>query len=94
MALLNVRLRPEDERMAAALRSAGVPISALVREAIRVEYERRIAEKRPGVRPSAIVTAILAELPDPTDGDDRGFSVTDRRAVKRHIRAKLVRVRK
>jgi len=88
MSLLNVRLGPEDARRAASLRRAGVAISTLVREALRAEYERRVAGKQEGKRPSAIVAAVLTEIPDP-DAEPLGFSLTDRRAVRDHIRAKL-----
>src|SRR5438067_1040230 len=40
MRLLNVRLRSEDAARVAALRARHVPISQLVRDAIRNEYER------------------------------------------------------
>lgn len=77
--------------MAAALRTAGVAISGLVREALRAEYERRIGRtrKRKG---SEVVAAIIESLPDPPGLlPARGFPVTDRRAVRRHVRAKLAR---
>jgi hypothetical protein len=90
MSLLNVRLGPEEERMALALRSAGVAISGLVREALRAEYERRVGSKRK-LKGSAVVAAILESLPDPPGLPARRFSVADRRAVRRHVRAKLAR---
>lgn len=92
MSLLNVRLDEADARMAAALRKAGVPMSTLVRDAIRAEYARRIASTVKG-RPSAIVAEILASLPDPPDMPPREVSIADRRAVRRHIAAKLERRR-
>jgi hypothetical protein len=91
MALLNVRLDPEDVRRAKALRKAGVPISELVRDAIRTEYERRVASARRKKRASRVVAEILASLPDAPDVAERTFDTSDRRAVKRHIRAKLGR---
>lgn len=91
MGLLNVRLSPEDASKAAALREAGVPISALVRGAIRSEYERRLGRGRGGRRPSAVVTEILERLPDAPGTGRRGFALTDRRAVRRHIRTRLGR---
>ena len=89
MSLLNVRLNPEDARMAAELRRAGVPISGLVREAIRREYERRLGPDRRPNRASLLVVEILASLPDPGDLPAREFSVADRGAVRRHISKKL-----
>ena len=48
MSLLNVRLSPDDARRAAELRKAGIQISDIVRQAIRVylaqEPERRAFE--------------------------------------------------
>ncbi len=93
MPLLNVRLGPEDASKAAALRSAGVPISALVRGAIRSEYERRIGPGRGRRRPSEVVSEILERLPDEPAAGRRGFALTDRRAIRRHIRARLGRRR-
>jgi hypothetical protein len=89
MALLNVRLDPDDARRAKALREAGIPVSRIVREAIRSEYDRRIAKPRGGRRPSRIVADILAELPDPVELPARAFGADDRRAVRRHVVAKL-----
>jgi hypothetical protein len=93
MSLLNVRLAPEDARLAAALREAGVPISDIVRSAIRAEYARRIGESRDRRRPSRIVADILASLPDPPDLPARGFEADDRPAMRRHIVARLARRR-
>jgi hypothetical protein len=76
--------------MAAALRSAGVAISGVVREALRAEYERRIGRQRK-LKGSAIVAAIIESVPDPPGLAVRDFSATDRRAVRRHVRAKLAR---
>ncbi len=90
---LNVRLGAEEARMAAALREAGVPISALVRDAIRAEYERRIARPSTARLPSQIMADILAALPDPADLAPRSFASNDRRAVTAHIAAKLARRR-
>jgi len=90
MSLLNVRLGPEEEKMAAALREAGVPLSGVVREALRAEYERRIGSRRRR-KGSEVVATILESLPDPPGLPARGFSLTDRHAVRTHVRAKLAR---
>jgi hypothetical protein len=89
MALLNVRLDAGDARRAKALRDEGVAISALVRDAIRAEYDSRIARSRGRRRPSLVVAAILASLPDPPEMPPRSFEPTDRRAVRRHVVTKL-----
>lgn len=93
MALLNVRLSPADARLAAALREEGVPISALVREAIRSEHARRLGAPGRSMKPSSVVADILRRLPEPPDLGPRELDTTDRRAVKRHVRAKLERKR-
>jgi len=89
MGLLNVRLNAEDERRAKALRDAGIPISTLVREAIREEYERRVAVPHRKMRPSAVMAQILEDLPDPADRARRAVDASDRRAVRRHIATRL-----
>lgn len=94
MPLLNVRLDPDDARKAAELRSAGVPISALVRGAIQSEYDRRLARGRGRRRPSEIVADILEAMPDGPDVAPRPFATTDRRAVRRSISARLARRRR
>ena len=91
MSLLNVRLGPEEERMAAALRGAGVAISGLVREALRSEYERRIGGRKRQPKGSEVVAAIIESLPDPPALLARDFSAEDPRAVRRYVRAKLAR---
>jgi hypothetical protein len=90
MPLLNVRLGPEEDRMAAALREEGVAISGVVREALRAEYERRFGARR-ARKGARLVDQILADLPDPPDLPARDFSLTDRRAIADHIRARLSR---
>jgi len=91
---MNVRLNGEDARRAAALREAGVPISTVVREAIRSAYERRVAVGRRARKPSTIVAAILAEYPDEQDTQARKFDLRDRDAVRREIVKRLSRARR
>jgi len=45
MPLLNARLDDDDARRARDLREAGVPIARIVRDAIRVEHEHRVARR-------------------------------------------------
>lgn len=92
MVLINVRLDEEDARRAKALRGVGVQLSALVRDAIRAEYERRIGRARSG-KPSELLAEILAALPDPVDLPARRVDASDRAAVRRHVAAKLKRKR-
>ena len=89
MSLLNVRLGPEDARVAAALRGAGANLSGIVRRALRAEYELQVGRSRRGRRRSRIVAQILADLPDPPDTPVRSFEIRDRRAVRQHIVRKL-----
>ena len=93
MTLLNVRVGVEEARMAAALRDAGVPISTLVRAAIRAEYLRRVAPGADGRRPSDAVRAILAAFPDAPDVQASKAEPRGREAMRRHVRAKLLRGR-
>ena len=90
MPLLNVRLTPEDARRAAALRKSGVPISRLVREAIRVEYDRRLPRRRA----SDVMAEIYADHPDPPGLRPRQYDVTDRAAARRAIVKRLRRRRR
>ncbi|HEX6277011.1 MAG TPA: hypothetical protein VFZ53_28415 [Polyangiaceae bacterium] len=92
MALVNVRLDPEDHRKARALRSDGVKLSALVRDAIRREFERRVV-RRSAAMPSALVREVLRSLPDTEQRDARRFALTDRHALRAHIEKKLRRRR-
>lgn len=89
MRLLNVRLTPDDARLVAALRQAGVPISRVVREAIRAEHGRRTGGRRRGEKPSAVVARIYAEHPDPPGQGHRRIDLRDRRAVRRAIARRL-----
>ena len=91
MRLLNVRLGPEDARMAARLRKAGIPISRVVRDAIRVAHERQAAARRPRRRPSQIMRDIYREHPDPADLPRRKHDLQDRQSVQRVIRRRLKR---
>jgi hypothetical protein len=94
MPLVNVRLDAEDARRARALRAEGVRISTLVRASIRHEYERRMDAARAKRRkPSAVVAEIIEAFPDDRSSSRRRFSLDDRRAVRKHIAAKLRRSR-
>lgn len=94
MPLLNVRLTPEDARRATALRECGVPISRLVREAIRAEYDRRLSRERPRRRASAVMAEIYAAHPDPPDLLPRDYDMGDRAAAQQAIVTILRRKRR
>lgn len=93
MKLLNVRLGPEDAHRAAVLRRDGIAVSRIVREAIRVAYERRAGERHRGRRASAVMAEIYREHPDAPGQPPAVRDLRDRRAVRRAIRARLARRR-
>jgi hypothetical protein len=90
MRLLNVRIAGEDERLVQDLRARGVSISNLVRSAIRAEAKQ--AQGAQARDPKAILAEMLLRFPTPA-GPRRGkaASSSDRRHVKRIIRARLRR---
>ncbi|HXL46490.1 MAG: hypothetical protein AUG87_13235 [Candidatus Rokubacteria bacterium 13_1_20CM_4_70_14] len=89
MKLLNVRLGPDDARMAARLREAGIPISRVVRAAIRAAHERH-ATARVSRRPaSEIMADIYREYPDPPNPPRGERDPRDRARVRRLIRRRL-----
>ena len=89
MKLLNVRLAPEDARMAARLRQAGIPISRLVREAIRAGHARYASVRASRKRPSEIMTSIYREHPDPPGLPREPRDLRNRASVRRVIRRRL-----
>ena len=89
MKLLNVRLNPEDSRIAAELRKHGVQLSGIVREAIRAAYTARKRRRGPRPRASEIMAEIYAQIPDPPGLPKPGYNLRDRRSVRRAIRARV-----
>jgi hypothetical protein len=92
MTLLNVRLGPEDARMAAALRKNGVQISRVVRDALRAAYQRQAAHAQRG-RPSDVMASIYREAPDAPGQPREKRDLGDRRTIRRVIRKRLRRPR-
>ena len=93
MSLLNIRISDEDLRMIRALRSQGIKVASLVRDAIRSEYARRSSRKSArDVR--AILQDIYARHPEPSDAPPRGFDVHDRRQFARAFAEHLKKSRK
>jgi hypothetical protein len=84
--LLNVRLGPEDERLARELRSRGISISELVRRALRSEARAMTAEP---VDSDRLLDEIIALYPTPTDFAHERPNAVDRRAVRKHIQQRL-----
>jgi lambda repressor-like predicted transcriptional regulator len=93
MRLLNVRLGPEDSRIAAELRKEGIQLSRVVREALRAAHTLRRASRSRRGRASAIMAEIYAQFPDPPGLPRRRFDLRDRRSVRRAIAAQAKRRR-
>lgn len=91
MTLLNVRLGPEDARMAARLREAGIPISRVVRDAIRAAHERHAVARGSRRRASAIMADIYRAYPDLPSQRWGRRDLRDRENVRRLIRRRLRR---
>jgi post-segregation antitoxin (ccd killing protein) len=93
MKLLNVRLGPEDAQKAARLREAGIPISRVVREAIRAAHDRHAAARAARRPASEIMADIYREYPDRPSQPRKKRDLSDRVAVRRLIRQRLRRRR-
>jgi hypothetical protein len=93
MKLINIRLDTADARKAALLRSEGVEISSLVREAIRAEYARRKASRKDRRPAAEILAEIYARNPAPPGEPPRDYDVHDRRQAREAILRKLKRGR-
>lgn len=83
--LLNVRLSPEDERIARRLRARGLSISDIVRRALR----EAAGEESVRADPAELEAEMLRLYPTPTTGPSARPDTLDRQAVREHIRAKL-----
>jgi len=79
--------------MVARLQKDGLPISSLVRDAIRVAYKHHTAASHSGRRASEIMADIYREHPDPPEPRDRRRDLRDRRKVRDEIRKRLRRPR-
>jgi hypothetical protein len=79
--------------MVARLQKGGMPISTLVRDAIRAAYKRQAAVRASQKRGSEIMAQIYREHPDPPELRSRKRNLRDRRAVQRVIRQRLRRPR-
>ena len=93
MRLLNVRLGPEDSRIAAELRKEGVQLSRVVREALRAAHTVGGASRSRRRRASDIMAEIYAQFPDPPGLARRRFDLRDRRSARRAIAARAKRRR-
>jgi len=91
MRLLNVRLGPEDSRMASELRRDGIQLSRVVRDALRAAYTARRTSGPRRRRASDIMAEIYAQYPDPPRLRRRHVDLRDRRSVRRAILARAKR---
>jgi hypothetical protein len=91
MRLLNVRLGPEDARIAAELRKEGIQLSRVVRDALRAAHSARGVSGRRRRRASDIMAEIYAQYPDPPRLGRRRVDLSDRRSLRRVIVAQLKR---
>jgi hypothetical protein len=90
--LLNVRLNEQDARIVEDLRSEGVEISSVVRDALRAEHARRRKSKRP-LDVAKIMEEIYRRHPTPPDYKPRAYNVHNAKEARQAIVAKLKRKR-
>jgi hypothetical protein len=83
--LINVRLAAEDAAKAKALMAEGVKLSALIREAIRTEYEKRQVRRRKGLDFEQALKEIDARFPIPDDWPPLPVDSRDRVAAREWI---------
>jgi hypothetical protein len=93
MKLLNVRLAPEDARMAAHLKQEGIQLSTVVRDAIRVAYDQRVRLRTRPRRLSSLMEQIYLSVPDRGGRRRPMYDLRDRRSIRRVIVARLRRRR-
>ncbi len=89
MKLLNVRLDDSDVARVRTLRSKGVAIAGVVRNAIRAEYDRR-ARAQEAADVEEVLDEIYRTYPAPPPSTRPAFDPHDRRqfreAMRRHVR--------
>ena len=93
MKLINVRLAPDDARMAAHLKQQGVQLSSVVRDAIRVAYDQHARRRQRPQRLSALMEKIYLEVPDRGGQPRPRYDLRDRKSIRRVIVARLRRRR-
>jgi hypothetical protein len=87
--LINVRLEAQDAAKANALQAEGVKLSTVVRDAIRAEYDRRLARARSGVELARALKEMHERNPVPDSVPPIPVDVTNRKAASAYIRGKL-----
>ena len=93
MKLLNVRLAPDDARMAAHLKQEGIQLSTVVRDAIRIAYDQRVRVRTRPRRLSAVMKEIYVAVPERGGRPRPTYDLRDRRTVRRVIVGRLRRRR-
>ena len=89
--LVNVRLDMERLRKVQTLRERGVPLSALLREAIDERFAALCSsESQADVR--STISRIFERYPDSPDLPSRDYDVHDRRAARSAILRKLCKL--
>ena len=84
--LLNIRLSPEDDRLAKSLRARGLSLSDIVRRALREAAARTEGTR---IEPGELEAEMLRLYPTPASGPAARPDTLDRDAVREHIRTKL-----
>jgi hypothetical protein len=85
--VINVRLGPEDERVARKLRARGISISEIVRRALHAEA-RKTADLPTDT--ASVLDEIIERYPTPSSGLRRQRPNTlNRHAVREHIEQRL-----
>jgi Arc/MetJ-type ribon-helix-helix transcriptional regulator len=84
--LLNVRLSPEDERLAKQLRARGISLSEVVRHALRDAAKRLDSA---AIDPAEFEAEMLRLYPTPPGPSTPRPDTVDRKAVREYIRGKL-----
>ena len=87
---MNVRLDEDRLRKARSLRSRGVTLSDLVREAIDERFEQMNA-RRTRADIVAVIKDIFEQSPDPPDLPPRTYNIHDRKEARDAILRKLRR---
>jgi hypothetical protein len=86
--LVNVRLDAQRIRRARQLRSRGITLSELIRDAIDRKYEE-LMTRSPRRDVAAVMKSIYAKYPDPAGQSKREYDVHDRTEARAAITSRL-----
>jgi len=85
--VINVRLGPEDERVARQLRARGISISDVVRRALHAEARKAVESP---TDTDSVLSEIMERYPTPsTARRPHRPDTLDRRAVRKHIEQRM-----